>query len=123
LYQALVLTGSYAEALAMDGARRAGDRELLEALDSGLADGGYAGAQKRLVGVLTARSGKPGGEGAFKLTLRCLYAGDRVAAMQWLDRAYAEGDPNVPYIGGPVFDPLRSDPRFRDLVRRLGLPQ
>jgi hypothetical protein len=107
----------------MDRDRYAKDDELMRALDSGLADGGYAGAQKRLVGVLTARSGKPGGEGAIKLTLRCLYAGDRVAAMQWLDRAYAEGDPNLPYIGGPLFDPLRSDPRFRDLVRRLGLPQ
>ena len=122
LYQALFLKGSYEEALAMDTALCAGDRELMEALERGRADGGYVGAQKGLVGVWTARLGKPGGVRPWSLTLRCLYAGDRDGALQWLERAYAEGDNNVPYIGQPVFDPLRSDPRFQSLVRRLGLP-
>jgi Tfp pilus assembly protein PilF len=123
LYQALVLTGSYAEALAMDRDLCARDPELVEALNSGLADGGYVGAQKKLVAVWTARFGRPGGVRAWVLTLRCLYAGDLDGALGWLERAYAEGDANVPYIGEPLFDPLRSDPRFQDLVRRLGLPR
>jgi tetratricopeptide (TPR) repeat protein len=123
LYQAHLLKGSYAEALEMDRSFYAKDRELVEALDTGFAGGGYAGAQKKLVDVWTARFGKPGGERAWALTLRCLYAGDRDAAMRWLERAYAEGDANVPYIGQPMFDPLRADPRFQDLVRRLGLPR
>lgn len=122
LYQALFLKGSYAEALAMDRNRYAGDRELVEALDSGRADGGYVGAQKKLIAVWTARFGEPGGVRAWDLTVRSLYAGDHEGARLWLERAYAEGDPNVPYIGEPLFDPLRSDPRVQDLVRRLGLP-
>jgi Tfp pilus assembly protein PilF len=122
LRQALFLKGSDAEAFAMDRDTYARDRELVEALDSGLAGGGYVSAQKRLVDVWAARFGTPGGVRAWEMTIRCLYAGDRDGALLWLERAYAEGDGNVPYIGQPVFDPLRSSPRFQDLVRRLGLP-
>jgi tetratricopeptide (TPR) repeat protein len=44
-------------------------------------------------------------------------------AIEWLERAYEIRDPNMPYITLPVFDPLRSDPRFQDLLRRLNLPE
>jgi hypothetical protein len=56
LRQALFLKGSFDEALALDKEVFAADRELIEALERGYADGGYAGAQKRLVGVWTART-------------------------------------------------------------------
>ena len=38
-----------------------------------------------------------------------------------LEEAYEVRDPNLPYIGGPEWDPLRSDPRFQDLLRRMPL--
>lgn len=45
---------------------------------------------------------------------------DKDQAMDWLERAYAERfNPGV--LMRPVFDPLRSDPRFQDLLRRIGL--
>jgi hypothetical protein len=42
----------------------------------------------------------------------------------WLERAYKERSPILQYIKvHPFFDPLRGDPRFADLVRRVGLPE
>jgi TolB-like protein/DNA-binding winged helix-turn-helix (wHTH) protein/Flp pilus assembly protein TadD len=47
--------------------------------------------------------------------------GDNARAMIWLDKAYrARFNPSI--LLRPVFDPLRSDPRFQDLLRRIGLP-
>jgi len=48
--------------------------------------------------------------------------GDRDQAMNWLEKGYEERfNPGV--LLRPGFDPLRSDPRFQDLVRRIGLPR
>ena len=48
--------------------------------------------------------------------------GDRDQAMSWLDKAYqARFNPSI--LLRPAFDPLRTDARFQDLLRRIGLPQ
>jgi tetratricopeptide (TPR) repeat protein len=48
---------------------------------------------------------------------------EKEKAFAWLEKAYQERDPWLPMdIAGPSFDPLRSDPRFQDLLRRVGLP-
>jgi tetratricopeptide (TPR) repeat protein len=47
--------------------------------------------------------------------------GDKDEAMNWLEKGYTERfNPGV--LIRPGFDPLRSDPRFRDLAHRTGLP-
>ena len=47
--------------------------------------------------------------------------GDKDQAMIWLDKAYqARFNPSI--LLRPTFDPLRSDTRFQDLLRRIGLP-
>ena len=49
--------------------------------------------------------------------------GDKEQAFAWLERAYQERrDPMTTLNIEPLVDPLRSDPRFQDLVRRVGLP-
>ncbi len=41
----------------------------------------------------------------------------------WLERGYAQRDPQMIFLKAyPAFDPLRSDPRFQDLLRRIGFP-
>lgn len=48
--------------------------------------------------------------------------GDADAAFEWLERAYAERDPLIGSLNTvPAFEPLRGDPRFAELVRRMGL--
>jgi eukaryotic-like serine/threonine-protein kinase len=49
--------------------------------------------------------------------------GDRDKAFHWLETAYEERDPGLASVWvNPVFDPLRSDPRYKDLVHRMGFP-
>ena len=49
--------------------------------------------------------------------------GERDRAFEWLERAYTERSPRLPHLRELVeFDNLRSDPRFNDLLRRIGLP-
>jgi TolB-like protein/Tfp pilus assembly protein PilF len=49
--------------------------------------------------------------------------GDKEQAIAWLDKAYQERrDLMIGLNIDPLVDPLRSDPRFQDLVRRVGLP-
>jgi hypothetical protein len=56
--------------------------------------------------------------------LAILYAslGEREQAFSSLERAYAAHDLLLQYLGvDPAYDSLRADPRFADLVRRVGL--
>ena len=42
----------------------------------------------------------------------------------WLDKAYEEHSAHLVHIKAePMFDSLRSDPRFQDLLRRMGFPK
>ncbi len=49
--------------------------------------------------------------------------GDPEQALEWLERAYGERSNSMIYLrADPGWDPLRRDPRFEKLVRRIGLP-
>ena len=52
--------------------------------------------------------------------------GDKDKAFEWLERAFKErsvGSTFVVLKVDPIWDPLRSDPRFADLLRRMNLAQ
>jgi hypothetical protein len=51
-------------------------------------------------------------------------SGDRDQAFHYLEKAYADGDDELLWaIRYPALDPLRTDPRYADLMQRLGLPR
>ena len=99
-----------------------GDREGEEALTRGYAEGGYAGAMRRLADTFAERSRRTHTRARHVANLY-IRAGERDLALEWLERAFADRDPNLPYLGVvPMLDPVRGDPRFQDLLRRMNLP-
>ena len=59
------------------------------------------------------------------LFVALVYAGleDKDQAFIWLEKAYEERFNRLAYLKvEALWDPLRSDPRFADLLRRVGIP-
>jgi serine/threonine-protein kinase len=48
---------------------------------------------------------------------------EKEMALSWLERGLATGAIGVFYKDDPVWDPIRSDSRFNDLLRRMGIPE
>jgi len=47
---------------------------------------------------------------------------EKEQALTWLERGLAAGAIGAFYKDDPVWDSIRSDPRFTDLLRRMGIP-
>ena len=94
--------------------------DLDSALDRGFAAAGLPGAARVGAEILAARARE---NLAFPTEVAELYlfAGDKDHVMEWLERAYEARDPNLPYLRMPMYDLVRSEPRFQDLFRRLNL--
>ena len=98
------------------------DPELLAALEKGFVEAGYKGAQQRVADVQAARYGKLGGIRAMTIAGTYFAAGNLGLAIDWFEKAYEDHEPNLPYIGRPYWDSLRTNPRFQDLLRKMNLP-
>ncbi len=58
------------------------------------------------------------------LGLLFMMVGEEERALAWLERGYEQRDPLMTNLKAhPAFDPIRSDPRFDDLLRRIGFPE
>jgi serine/threonine-protein kinase len=57
------------------------------------------------------------------LAVASLALGEKEQALDWLEKGYEDRNWWMPWLKvEPRFDPLRSEPRFQELVRRVGLP-
>ena len=116
--------GRYNESLAAERAswQLRNDTAMVRVLDAGAAAGGYPLAMRRVADELANRA-QLSGVGLQRVHATYMRAGDTARAMDWLERAYQARDPSMPYMAiVPINDPLRSDPRFQALIRRLKLP-
>lgn len=64
------------------------------------------------------------GVGRYEIALVYTGLGEKNEAFHWLQDAFAAHDVGLVYLKvDPCLDPLRSDPRFNDLLHRVGLAQ
>jgi len=99
------------------------ESELAAALEQGFRSGGWRGSLTQAIETLQTRRKT---KYFSPLAIARFYAdlGDKDQAFQWLGTAYQEHDWLLMGLNTYFqLDPLRSDPRFKELVRRVGLPQ
>jgi serine/threonine protein kinase/tetratricopeptide (TPR) repeat protein len=99
--------------------------ELGAAMDAGFHSGGWPGALRKAIEVSLAQR-KSTAEYASPYTIAQFYSdlGDKDHAFEWLNTAYHEHDEGLVTLRVDfTMDPLRSDPRYAELVRKIGFPQ
>jgi serine/threonine protein kinase len=105
-----------------------GDRnesDFAAAMEQGIRSAGWRGALSRLIEARVAAR-KKGYSSAYDIARLYAEVGDKDQAFRWLNTAYQERDQNLVTVGLKtdfLLDRLRSDPRFAELVSKVGLPQ
>ena len=117
--------GMYAEAIAAHQKAGAVDPDWRWGLARTYAQAGRKDEARRILAKFLEEKPKPTGAWAGWF-LAAIYGalGEKDEAFRWLEACYKERHSWMPWIGKDVsFKPLRSDPRFQDLVRRMNLPK
>jgi serine/threonine protein kinase/tetratricopeptide (TPR) repeat protein len=124
LGMAYLQEGKSQEAIvALEKNSRISDSPAADALDLAY---GYAVAGRRedSLGLLRQVMAQPHKSYMPALWVARVYTalGEKEDALKWLRKAYDERSPQLPFLNvDPRWDPLRSDPRFQDLLRRMKL--
>src|SRR5438309_1380051 len=99
------------------------ESDFASAMEQGFRSGGWKGALTKGIEARQTQR-KTGYASAYQIAILYADLGDKNKAFRWLNTAYQERDT---YLYGSrtdfLLDPLRSDPRFAELVRKVGLPQ
>jgi TolB-like protein len=91
-----------------------------EAMEQGWVEGGWEGSVHALLEAATEREETSPYLVAFFYNL----IGATDDTFVWLERGYREREPMMINLNSyPSWDPLRSDTRFQDLLRRIGFPE
>ncbi len=110
--KAIQAEASYLKAVGMSEAQA----ELMRRYEAD----GYQAARAWLADLLAEQSVATGTLANWT-AMRYARAGNNEKVIEWLERAFEQGDPNAPYLRVPEFDALHADPRVRELIRRLGI--
>jgi TolB-like protein/Tfp pilus assembly protein PilF len=125
LWGALYMKGMHEDALVEAGKFFAvlGDHEVEDALRRGYAEGGYRRAMRFGAETLVKRSRRcyvP----SVRIARLYAHAGENDQAIEWLQRACEQRETPLFHLSVAWdWDVLRDDPRFHDLLRRVGLPE
>jgi eukaryotic-like serine/threonine-protein kinase len=99
------------------------DSDFASAAEQGFRSAGWKGALTKDIEIRQVQR-KTGYSPAYDIATLYAELGDKDQAFRWLNTAYQERDFDLVGLETDfVLDPLRSDPRFAELVRKVGLPQ
>jgi serine/threonine protein kinase len=99
------------------------ESEFASALEQGFRFAGWKGALSKGIEIRQAQR-KSSYASAYVIAQLYADLGDKDQAFRWLNTAWPERDPWLLNLKTDfVLDPIRSDPRFAELVRKVGLPQ
>ncbi len=121
-----VKKGMYKEAIAAfekSVALRGRDNANLGTLAHAYAKAGRRQEALKLVGELEERARRSGRPGAYGLAIAYAGLGEKDRAFAVLEKAYEQRRAGMFFLNSePLFEPFQSDPRFRNLMLRIGLP-
>jgi eukaryotic-like serine/threonine-protein kinase len=99
------------------------DIEFASALEQGFKSGGWKGALAKGAEARVAQR-KASFFTAYNIAILYAALGDKDETFRWLNAAYEERDFQMESLRTDfILDPVRSDPRFAELERKVGLPQ
>jgi tetratricopeptide (TPR) repeat protein len=95
-------------------------QEVVEALEQGYRKSGYQGAMRAAANRLANRPQTP----VSFVAMFFLRAGEKDEALNWLERATKGPDIMIVSLKSePIWDPVRSNPRFQEILRRMNFPE
>ena len=109
------------------GSQFEGDKKYIEyanAVELAFRSGEWVAAERKGIEVSLAQRKEPGSYvSPYQIAGSYADLGDKDHAFQWLNTAYQEHDINIIGIRADfAMDSLRSDPRYAELVRKIGFP-
>lgn len=101
--------------------REKGDMEAMNTLQNEYEENGYHAALEKIADLMISRSGSQY-DTPWQIGTLYSRAGLNQKAIKYLNEAYAIRDSNMPYLGiDPIFDGLRDDPCFIELLDKMKL--
>jgi eukaryotic-like serine/threonine-protein kinase len=98
-----------------------GGPELAASIEEDFTTSGYKGVLQSWLDGLTEIS-KHGYVSSYSIAEAYMRMGEKEKAFDWLEKAYEEHDSGLVGLAvEPMFDRARSDPRYRDILRRMKL--
>jgi len=114
--------GRYEESLSEFRKSWGKDKIFLNAIEQGYQRSGPQGAILSLAESVAERV--PEYNDYLALAQLYVQAGDHESALYWLEHAYTNRQFELLHLKAcPIFQELHSDPRFQDLLRRIGFPE
>ena len=124
----LLVDGRYEEGFAelKRGATALRDPVEIQATNAILGEFRRSGYREAIQASIRADINRSGQKNVSQSTIAARYAtiGDKENAFHWLEKAYEMHDDYLPFVKVKRnFQSIRSDPRYVELLRRIGLPQ